>query len=58
MKSKGFVPSAKSYNSLVNALAIDEDVEAAVKYLWEMIEQQRSADFITYWTLLDEVCVR
>ncbi|GMN33779.1 hypothetical protein TIFTF001_004335 [Ficus carica] len=58
MKSKGFVPSAKSYNSLVNALAINEDVEAAVKYLWEMIEQQRSADFITYRTLLDEVCRR
>lgn len=58
MKSKGFIPSSKSYNSLVSALALGGEVEEAVKYLWEMIEQQRSSDFITYRTVLDEICRR
>ncbi|CAL2257548.1 unnamed protein product [Prunus armeniaca] len=56
MKSKGFIPSSTSYNSLVNALALNGEVEEALKYLWEMIEKQRSAEFITYGTVLDEIC--
>ncbi|KAF4392361.1 hypothetical protein G4B88_005320 [Cannabis sativa] len=31
MKSKSFIPSGKSYNSLVNALALSGDVEEAIK---------------------------
>ncbi|CBI16275.3 unnamed protein product, partial [Vitis vinifera] len=56
MKGKGFVPSSKSYNSLVNALALCGEVDEAVNYLWEMTEKQRSADFITYQTVLDQIC--
>ncbi|CAK9174410.1 unnamed protein product [Ilex paraguariensis] len=56
MKKKGFVPSSKSYNSIVNALALGAEVEEAVNFLWEMDENQRSVDFITYRTVLDEVC--
>nr|CAN63164.1 hypothetical protein VITISV_018476 [Vitis vinifera] len=41
MKGKGFVPSK---------------VDEAVNYLWEMTEKQRSADFITYQTVLDQIC--
>lgn len=55
MKEKGFVPSGKSYNSLVNALALGGDIDEAVKYLWEMIGERRLADFITYRTLLGEI---
>lgn len=58
MKEEGFVPSGKSYNSLVNALALGGEVDKAVNYLWEMIENRRSADFITYRTILDEICRR
>ncbi|XP_044483608.1 pentatricopeptide repeat-containing protein At2g27800, mitochondrial-like isoform X2 [Mangifera indica] len=58
MKKRGFVPSCRSYNSLVNALALNGEVEEAVNYLWEMIEKQRSVDFITYRTVLDEICRR
>ncbi|KAE9593212.1 putative pentatricopeptide [Lupinus albus] len=58
MKTKGFIPSGKSYNSLVNALALGGDVEDAVNYLWEMTKKQRSVDFITYRTVLDEICRR
>uniref|UniRef100_A0A2P2PJL5 Pentatricopeptide repeat-containing protein At2g27800-like n=1 Tax=Rhizophora mucronata TaxID=61149 RepID=A0A2P2PJL5_RHIMU len=56
MKGKGFVPSGKSYNSLVNALALNGEVDEAVDYLWEMIKKYTSADFITYKTILDEIC--
>lgn len=55
MKEKGFVPSGKSYNSLVNALALGGDIDEAVKYLWEMIGERKLADFITYRTLLGEI---
>ncbi|KAK1418981.1 hypothetical protein QVD17_28135 [Tagetes erecta] len=58
MKGKGFVPSSKSYNSLVSAFALEGDVDRAVSYLWEMAENQRSADYITYWTVVDECCKR
>ncbi|XP_019453987.1 PREDICTED: pentatricopeptide repeat-containing protein At2g27800, mitochondrial-like isoform X1 [Lupinus angustifolius] len=58
MKTKGFIPSGKSYNSLVSALALGGEVEEAVNYLWEMTEKQRSVDFITYRTVLDEICRR
>ncbi|KAK2993478.1 hypothetical protein RJ640_015162 [Escallonia rubra] len=56
MKKEGFIPSCKSYNSLVNSLALGGEVEEAVKFLWEMTENRRSADFITYRTVLEEVC--
>ena len=56
MKRKGFVPSGKAYNSLVNALVLSGEVEGAVNFLWEMFENHRSADFITYQTVLDEMC--
>lgn len=56
MKAKGFVPSSKSYNSLVSSLALEGELDQAVSYLWEMTENQRSADYITYWTVLDESC--
>ncbi|XP_021905756.1 pentatricopeptide repeat-containing protein At2g27800, mitochondrial-like [Carica papaya] len=56
MKKKGFIPSSKSYNSLVSALALCGDVEEAVNCMWEMIENQRLADLITYRTILDEIC--
>ncbi|KAK3036843.1 hypothetical protein RJ639_031321 [Escallonia herrerae] len=56
MKKEGFIPSCKSYNSLVNSFALGGEVEEAVKFLWEMIENRRSVDFITYRTVLEEVC--
>lgn len=56
MKKRGFVPSSKSYNSLVNALALGGEVDEAINLLWEMSKYQRSADLITYQTLLDEIC--
>ncbi|KAH6804295.1 Tetratricopeptide repeat superfamily protein [Perilla frutescens var. frutescens] len=55
MKKSGFVPSSKSYNSLVNSLALEGEIDEAVKFLWEMAENQRLADVITYRTVLDEV---
>ncbi|KAL8496731.1 hypothetical protein ACS0TY_020415 [Phlomoides rotata] len=55
MKKSGFVPSSKSYNSLVNSLALEGEVDEAVQFLWEMAENQRLADFITYRTVLDEI---
>ncbi|KAI3828955.1 hypothetical protein L1987_03067 [Smallanthus sonchifolius] len=58
MKEKGFVPSSKSYNSLVSSFALEGEVDQAVSYLWEMAGNQRSADYITYWTVLDECCKR
>lgn len=58
MKAKGFVPSSKSYNSLVSSLALLGELDQAASYLSEMTENQRSADYITYWTLLDESCRR
>ncbi|OMO71221.1 hypothetical protein CCACVL1_18356 [Corchorus capsularis] len=58
MKRNGFIPSSKSYNSLVNALALAGEVEEAVLYLREMIEKRKSADFVTYRTMLDEICRR
>lgn len=56
MKAKGFIPSSKSYNSIVNALALGGEVDAAVKYLWEMFENRMAADFITFRTVLEEIC--
>lgn len=56
MKAKGFVPSSKSYNSLVCSFALEGEIDDAVSYLWEMTENQRSADYITYWTVVDECC--
>jgi len=56
MKEKGFLPNSKSYNSLVNALALGGEVEEAIKYLWEMVEKHISADFITFKIVLDEIC--
>lgn len=56
MKKRGFVPSSKSYNSLVNSLALGGEVDEAINLLWEMSKCQRSADLITYQTLLDEIC--
>nr|XP_043634405.1 pentatricopeptide repeat-containing protein At2g27800, mitochondrial-like [Erigeron canadensis] len=56
MKLKGFVPSSKSYNSLVSAFALEGEVDKAVGYLWEMVESERVGDYITYWTLIDECC--
>ncbi|KVI09404.1 Pentatricopeptide repeat-containing protein [Cynara cardunculus var. scolymus] len=56
MKAKGFVPSSKSYNSLVSSLALEGALDQAVSYLRELTENERSADYITYWTLLDESC--
>ncbi|CAH2042708.1 unnamed protein product [Thlaspi arvense] len=41
MKKKGFVPSSKSYNSLVNSLALGGEVDEALNYLREMIQNQR-----------------
>ncbi|KAL2557525.1 Pentatricopeptide repeat-containing protein [Forsythia ovata] len=56
MKENGFIPSSKSYNSLVNSLALEGKVDEAVKFLLEMGDNQRSADFITYRTVFDEIC--
>ncbi|KAD6453400.1 hypothetical protein E3N88_08105 [Mikania micrantha] len=56
MKEKGFVPSSKSYNSLVSSFALEGEVDQAVSYLWEMTENNRLADYITYWTVLDKCC--
>lgn len=56
MKGKGFFPSSKTYNSLVNALALAGEFEDALRFLWEMAENKRTTDFITYETLLDEFC--
>ncbi|CAL9234569.1 unnamed protein product [Arabidopsis halleri] len=56
MKGKGFVPNGKSYNSLVNAFALTGEIDDAMKCLWEMIENSRVVDFITYRTLVDESC--
>ncbi|KAL8210171.1 hypothetical protein R6Q57_006903 [Mikania cordata] len=56
MKQKGFVPSSKSYNSLVSSFALEGEVDQAVSYLWEMAENNRLADYITYWTVLDKCC--
>ncbi|KAK4775916.1 hypothetical protein SAY87_023877 [Trapa incisa] len=58
MKEKGFLPSSKSYNSLVSALALGGELEDALSFMWEMIEKQRSGDLITYRTILDEMCRR
>lgn len=55
MKKSGFVPSSKSYNLLVNSLALEGEVDEAVNFFWEMAENQRLADFITYRTVLDEI---
>ncbi|XP_071734848.1 pentatricopeptide repeat-containing protein At2g27800, mitochondrial-like [Rutidosis leptorrhynchoides] len=56
MKGKGFVPSSKSYNSLVSSLVIEGEVEEGVRYLWEMVDNNRSGDYIMYRTLVDELC--
>lgn len=56
MKSKGLIPSSKSYNSLVNSLSLGGEVDEAVKFLWEMNENRRTIDFITFRTVIDEVC--
>lgn len=56
MQQKGFVPSARSYNSLVNAFTLGGEMEEGVNCLWEMIEKQRSVDYITFKTILDEMC--
>lgn len=58
MKGKGFVPSSKSYNSLVCSFALEGDVDQAVRYLWEMVGNERSGDYITCWTVVDECCKR
>eukprot|EP00257_Ricinus_communis_P020017 XP_015579160.1 pentatricopeptide repeat-containing protein At2g27800, mitochondrial [Ricinus communis] len=58
MEKKGFVLSSRSYNSLVNALALNGEIEEAVNYFWEMTRKQKSPDFITYRTILDETCRR
>ncbi|XWS73742.1 hypothetical protein CRYUN_Cryun02cG0154800 [Craigia yunnanensis] len=58
MKKNGFIPSSKSYNFLVNALALAGEVEEAIHYLREMIEMRKSADFITHRKILDEICRR
>ncbi|XP_021726097.1 pentatricopeptide repeat-containing protein At2g27800, mitochondrial-like [Chenopodium quinoa] len=55
MKEKGFVASAKTYNSLVSSLALGGEIEEALSYLWEMTEKHK-VDLITYKTLLDEYC--
>ncbi|KAG6417938.1 hypothetical protein SASPL_120135 [Salvia splendens] len=55
MKKSGFVPSSKSYTSLVNSLALEGEVDEAVKFLWEMAEHQRWADVITYRTVSTEM---
>ncbi|KAK6936012.1 Pentatricopeptide repeat [Dillenia turbinata] len=58
-------PSTRTYNLLfaaffmikvVNSLALGGETDEAVNFLWEMIEKHRSVDFITYCTLLDEIC--
>ncbi|KAM3237683.1 pentatricopeptide repeat-containing protein, mitochondrial [Capsicum chacoense] len=56
MKCRGFIPSSKSYNSLVNSFALGGEVDEAVKFLWEMHERRRTIDFITIRTVIDEVC--
>ncbi|CAA7054809.1 unnamed protein product [Microthlaspi erraticum] len=57
MKLKGFVPKAKSYNSLVNAFALSGEIDDASSVCtWEMIENGRFVDLITYRTLVDESC--
>ncbi|KAJ8541295.1 hypothetical protein K7X08_002111 [Anisodus acutangulus] len=56
MKGKRLIPSCKSYNSLVNSLALGGEVDEAVKFLWEMNENRRTIDFITFKTVIDEVC--
>lgn len=53
MKSKGFVPGGKAYNSLVNCLAIGGEVDEAVRILWEMGEMKRAVESITYRTVVD-----
>ncbi|GAB2222935.1 hypothetical protein Droror1_Dr00017067 [Drosera rotundifolia] len=49
IKEEGFVPNNMTYKSLVNSLSIIGEIEEAVDKL---------IDFITYRTLLDELCRR
>ncbi|CAH1437966.1 unnamed protein product [Lactuca virosa] len=56
MKAKGFVPSSKSYNSLVSSFALEGEIDESVSYLWEMIGNERLGDYITYRTVVDELC--
>ncbi|KAK6163289.1 hypothetical protein DH2020_000153 [Rehmannia glutinosa] len=46
-------PSIRTYNILFASLL--REVDEAVKFLWEMAENHRLADFITYRTVLDEI---
>ncbi|PWA49075.1 pentatricopeptide repeat protein [Artemisia annua] len=56
MKRRGFVPSSKSYSSLVCALVIEGEVDEGVRWLWEMVECGRVGDYVMYWTVVDELC--
>ncbi|KAH7838023.1 hypothetical protein Vadar_021133 [Vaccinium darrowii] len=56
MKKRGYVPSSKLYNSLLNSLALGGEVDEAINLLWEMSKYQKSANLITYQTLLDQIC--
>ncbi|XP_078428284.1 pentatricopeptide repeat-containing protein At2g27800, mitochondrial-like [Wolffia australiana] len=58
MKSKGFVPCGKVFNSLASALAMAGELDGAVEVLWEMEFSRRRGDFITFRTVLEEMCRR
>ncbi|KAM0938319.1 putative tetratricopeptide-like helical domain superfamily [Dioscorea sansibarensis] len=55
MRSRAFVPSAKTFNSLASALAMGGELEAAVEIVGEM---GRMVDLVTCRTVIGEMCGR
>ena len=55
MKTKGFTPNSKSYNSLVNSLALVGEIDDAVKEAMRFLQELQEKDLVdghTYRKLL------
>lgn len=55
MKTRGFVPGEKAYNSMASAYGLGGEVEEAVAVVWEMTKEGRGVELVTFRTVLGEM---
>lgn len=56
MREKGFVATSSAYMILICSLAMERRFEDGIKVMFDMLDNGRIPDLLTYKTLLEEMC--
>ncbi|KAG6518568.1 hypothetical protein ZIOFF_022048 [Zingiber officinale] len=56
MRSKALLPTTTIYMAMICSLSLERLLEAAIEVVYDMLENCKAPDILTYRTLLEEMC--